>query len=90
MTSFQTTCAGIALFAALLPAQEAKTPERAPAPPFQLWCPRRPADEADFKVAKWGPRNLPSKGYAFFAAKILPVTSAPIIDGVVITRNGVI
>lgn len=64
--------------------------DRGPAPKFELWNPRRPADEADYKVAKWGPRGLPSPGYAFFASKILPITSAPIFDGVVVTKDGVI
>jgi imidazolonepropionase-like amidohydrolase len=53
-----------------------------------MWHPRTPKDEASHKVAKWGPRGLPSPGYAFFGAKILPITSAPIFDGVVITKNG--
>src|SRR5690606_22538544 len=65
-------------------------PARPPAPPFKMWHPRTPKDEASYKVAKWGPRNLPSPGYAFFAAKILPITSEPIFDGVVITKNGTI
>ena len=52
------------------------------APAFELWHPRRPKTEAEHKVAKWGPRNLPSPGYAFYAATILPVTSAPIRAGV--------
>ena len=68
---------------------EAPAAEQAPKR-FETWHPRRPASEQDYAVAKWGPRGLPSPGYAFFAAKILPVTSAPIIDGVVITRNGII
>tara|TARA_R110002072_G_scaffold4174_1_gene29362 strand:- start:60636 stop:62090 length:1455 start_codon:yes stop_codon:yes gene_type:complete len=63
-------------------------PERPPAPAFKMWNPRRPKDEASHVVAKWGPRGLPSPGYAFFAQKILPISSAPIFDGVVITRNG--
>ena len=54
------------------------------------WYPRRPVKEADYEVAKWGPRGLPSPGYAFRAAKVLPVTSAPINDGIVLTRNGLI
>jgi len=61
-----------------------------PVPPFEIWHPRRPKSEADYKVAKWGPRNQPSPGYAFFAARILPVTSAPISDGVILTKDGVI
>ncbi|MEO6594005.1 MAG: amidohydrolase family protein [Planctomycetota bacterium] len=58
--------------------------------PFQVWHPRRPTSEKDYQVAKWGPRGLPSPGYAFRAAKVLPITSAPIIDGIVVTRNGTI
>ena len=67
-----------------------QAPARPPAPAFKMWHPRTPKDEASHKVAKWGPRNLPSPGYAFFAEKILPVTSAPIFDGVIITKNGII
>jgi hypothetical protein len=69
----------------------AATPTAAPeAAPFELWHPRRPATEKDYQVAKWGPRGLPSPGYAFRCAKILPITSEPILDGIVITRNGTI
>ena len=71
--------------------EQAPAAEAQPAPKaFQTWHPRRPAEEKDHVVAKWGPRGLPSPGYAFYAAKILPVTSDPINDGVVITKNGVI
>ena len=59
-------------------------------PPFEIWHPRTPKTEAEHQVAKWGPRGLPSPGYAFFAAKVLPITAAPIVDGVVITKNGLI
>lgn len=65
-------------------------PPPPPPPKFETWHPRRPATEADYQVAKWGPRGLPSPGYAFRAAKVLPITSAPITDGVVVTRNGLI
>lgn len=68
--------------------QSPKKAERPPAPAFKMWNPRRPKDEASHKVAKWGPRGLPSPGYAFFAQKILPISSAPIFNGVVITKNG--
>ena len=61
-----------------------------PDKPFETWRPRRPTDETDYKVAKWGPRGLPSPGYAFRAAKVLPVTAAPILDGVVLTKDGLI
>jgi imidazolonepropionase-like amidohydrolase len=70
---------------------DAPTTEAAPKPPlkpFEVWRPRRPQQEADYQVAKWGPRGLPSPGYAFFATKVLPITAAPIVDGVVITKNG--
>lgn len=62
----------------------------APPPKFEVWHPRRPVSEKDYQVAKWGPRGLPSPGYAFRAAKVLPITSPPITDGVVVTKNGVI
>lgn len=102
MMMFRPTIAALAacsLLSTVAVAQEAaaKAPAAAePAPakqepkPFQTWHPRRPKEEKDYVVAKWGPRGLPSPGYAFYAAKILPVTSAPIIDGVIITKNGVI
>ena len=62
-----------------------------PAPPqFELWHPRTPTTEADHAVAKWGPRNLPSPAYAFVGARILPITAAPILNGVILTKNGVI
>ena len=66
--------------------------EQAPAEPpkFEVWHPRRPKTEAEYQVAKWGPRGLPSPGYAFRAARVLPITAPPITDGIVVTRNGVI
>ncbi len=67
------------------PAAAATTP---PPIQFETWHPNRPAKEADYQVAKWGPRDLPSPGYAFRAAKVLPITAPPIIDGVVVTKNG--
>ncbi|MFY9344238.1 MAG: amidohydrolase family protein [Planctomycetota bacterium] len=71
--------------AAAMAAQDAKAP-----PKFELWRPRRPASEQDYQVARWGPRGLPSPGYAFRAAKVLPITAPPIVDGVVVTKNGLI
>lgn len=89
-----------ALFAAGLAAQQptpatppvatAAQPGPAQAPKFETWHPRRPATEKDYQVAKWGPRGLPSPGYAFRAAKVIPITSEPIVDGIVVTRNGLI
>ncbi|MBK8096311.1 MAG: amidohydrolase family protein [Planctomycetes bacterium] len=64
--------------------------EPAPPKPFEVWRPNRPKTEAEHRIAKWGPRGLPSPGYAFVAAKVLPITAEPIADGVVITRNGLI
>jgi imidazolonepropionase-like amidohydrolase len=75
---------------AAAPQAPAATDEAKEAPTFRTWRPRRPEKEDNYVVAKWGPRGLPSPGYAFYAAKILPVTSPPIIDGVVITKDGVI
>lgn len=69
--------------------QEPQEPAAA-APSLQIWHPNRPAREADYQVAKWGPRHLPSPGYVFRAAKVLPVTAPPIADGAVVTRNGTI
>lgn len=67
-------------------------PAAAPAAPkpFAIWRPNRPKEEKDYQVAKWGPRGLPSPGYAFRAAKVLPITAPPIVDGIVVTRNGLI
>ena len=90
-----------ALAAAALAAQDGApaAPAAAPKPqtgpnlpdkPFETWRPRRPKEEKDYQVAKWGPRGLPSPGYAFRAAKVLPITAAPIVDGVVVTKNGLI
>lgn len=75
----------IALAAAAASAQGVAAP-----PKFEVWRPRRPATEQGHQVAKWGPRGLPSPGYAFRAAKVLPITAPPILDGVVVTRNGLI
>ncbi len=105
MTSFPcSTAAAIAAFAACLVAQEVPTqpitsPSQSPSPTpavqgtpkkFEIWRPRRPATEKDYQVARWGPRGLPSPGYAFRAAKVLPITAPPIQDGIVITKNGFI
>ena len=84
-----------ALAAATLAAQDGAPAAPAAAvparpPQFEIWRPRKPATEAAHKVAKWGPRGLPSPGYAFRAAKVLPITQAPIVDGVVVTKNGLI
>jgi imidazolonepropionase-like amidohydrolase len=85
------TRSGVALLVTLLAAATA-TAQDAPAaaepPSFEVWHPRRPATEADYQVAKWGPRDLPSPGYAFRAARVLPITQPPITDGIVVTRNG--
>ncbi|MCA8965145.1 MAG: amidohydrolase family protein [Planctomycetes bacterium] len=73
------------------PAAPAADEQAAPeAPKFEVWHPRRPKTEAEYQVAKWGPRGLPSPGYAFRAARVLPITAAPISDGIVVTRNGLI
>jgi imidazolonepropionase-like amidohydrolase len=57
-------------------------------PSMQVYYGNRPKQEADYQVARWGPRGLPSPGYAFRAAKVLPITSPPIADGVVLTKDG--
>jgi imidazolonepropionase-like amidohydrolase len=77
--------------APVVPAAAATAQPAAQAPrEFEVWRPRRPATEKDYQVAKWGPRGLPSPGYAFRAAKVLPITAPPIVDGVVVTKNGII
>jgi len=83
--------AAAAIVASTLVAQQNATATPAPAPAnFELWHPRRPATEKDHQVARWGPRGLPSRGYAFRAAKVIPITSEPIVDGIVVTRNGLV
>ena len=77
--------ASAAALLACLSGQEKANPAK-----FEVWHPRRPAAEKDYQVARWGPRGLPSPGYAFRAAKVLPITSPPIEDGVVVTKNGLI
>ena len=57
---------------------------------LDVWRPNRPKTEKEHQVAKWGPRGLPSPGYVFVAKKVVPITSAPIDDGVVVTKNGLI
>jgi imidazolonepropionase-like amidohydrolase len=79
------TIAFASLLAAAVAAQDAAKPKA-----FEVWRPRRPAAEKDYQVAKWGPRGLPSPGYAFRAARVLPITAPPIDDGIVVTRNGLI
>lgn len=76
--------------AAASPTPSVAAPVTAAPPQFVAWHPRRPTKEQDYQVAKWGPRGLPSPGYAFRAAKVIPITSAPITDGIVVTRNGII
>lgn len=81
----------LASFAIALPAQH----ETKEIPPdtghtLDVWRPNRPRTESEHQVAKWGPRALPSPGYAFRAKKVLPITAAPIDDGVVVTKNGTI
>ena len=88
---------GLLAISSAATAQENAPAPVAPAPaaaakqsPFATWRPRRPATEKDHQVAKWGPRGLPSPGYAFRAAKVLPITAPPILDGIVVTKNGLI
>lgn len=79
------------LHALLLPCLLATVAAAQQAPlSFTTWHPHRPAKESDYEVAKWGPRGLPSPGYAFRAAKVLPITGEPISDGMVLTHNGFI
>lgn len=44
--------------------------------------------EAECKVAKWGPRGLPSPAYAFRAEKIITLEGDPIHEGIILTKNG--
>jgi imidazolonepropionase-like amidohydrolase len=85
----------VLVFAAAAATAQDTAPADAGAPktngkPFEIWRPRRPATENDYQVAKWGPRGLPSPGYAFRARRVLPITAPPIDDGIVVTKNGLI
>ena len=51
---------------------------------MEIYFGNRPAE---YKVAKWGPESIPSPAYAFKAAKILPITGAPITNGVILTED---
>ncbi len=44
--------------------------------------------EEECKVARWGPRGLPSPAYAFRAEKIVTLEGDPIHDGMILVRNG--
>jgi imidazolonepropionase-like amidohydrolase len=74
--------------ATLLLAGSAFAQVEAGKPSMQVFYGNRPKQEADYQVARWGPRGMPSPGYAFRAAKVLPITAPPIADGVVLTQNG--
>lgn len=82
------------LLAASVAAQEPAAPQPQPQPqpaaaaPFQPYFGNRPVKEADYKVAVWGPRGLPSPAYAFRAARAIPVDGPPIENAVVLTQNG--
>lgn len=85
--------AALACLGGIASAQAAAANERTAMVPdpqlsFATWRPHRPATEAEHQVARWGPRDHPSPGYVFLASKVVPVTSAPITDGAVVTRNG--
>ena len=43
--------------------------------------------EAQFKVARWGPRGIPSPAYAFRAEKIVTLEGEPIHQGIILTKN---
>ena len=57
---------------------------------MQIHFGNRPREEKDCKVAKWGPRGLPSKALAFRAAKIVTCEGDPIDDGVLLCKDGLI
>lgn len=80
----------VGLFAGAMLASLAPAQVEAGQPSMEVYYGNRPAREADYQVARWGPRGLPSPGYAFRARKVLPITAPPIDDGVVITHNGLI
>ncbi len=57
---------------------------------MQIWYGNRPKTEAAHKVAKWGPRGLPSPALAFRAAKLVTCEGEPIDDGVILVKDGLI
>jgi imidazolonepropionase-like amidohydrolase len=77
-----------ALFAGGLGAQQAARSLPPPSPEFKVYYGRRPAQETDYKVARWGPRGLPSPALALRAARAIPVEGPPIEDAVLLCRNG--
>jgi len=89
---------GVALAAPQAPASAAPAAARPAATPsaaaqaadplsMDIFFGNRPATEADYKVAKWGPKSIPSPGYAFKASKVLSGTGTPIVNGVVVTKD---
>ncbi len=69
----------ILLLALSMPAQDAASVE--------IWYGNRPETEADYKIAKWGPKTVPSQSYAWRATKVLTLEGEPIHDGVMLTKN---
>lgn len=69
------------------PAQQPRAAEPQEVAPFRIDYGNRPV-EKDCKVAKWGPTTFASPDYALKAAKILPVTTPPIADGVILVHQG--
>lgn len=57
---------------------------------IDIYYGNRPRHEEDCKIAKWGPRHLPSPAYAFVAEKILTAAGEPIHDGVLLCKDGTI
>ena len=43
--------------------------------------------EEECKVAKWGPKSIPSPAYAFRAEKIVTLEGEPIHQGIILTKN---
>jgi imidazolonepropionase-like amidohydrolase len=54
-------------------------------PSIELYRGVRPTE---YKIAILGPTRFASPGYAIRARKVLPVTTAPIQDGIVLTKDG--
>ena len=68
----------IAASACLLPAQKDEPLS------MEIFFGKRPKE---FKVAKWGPKSLPSPWYAFRCEKLLTGVGAPIHDAVLVTHD---
>lgn len=80
-TSHPFTLTAVLLGGAMLTAQSGSEAQDGPSIVMHCKSPK------EFKVAKWGPKSLPSPLYVFKAAKLLPGNGAPINDAILITQD---